>query len=143
MKTTSFGDIHATGDDRRPSSGESNVVGQPPITPGTGVLGTDWLPGPSDGTQSPAVVSFIDFHSRFRRGLAANHRIGYEAGAELADHARSGRAVAVAQAGREARRVTFHLGQHGRFASFHPLARSRRHHETLARTYTSAIRWLG
>jgi hypothetical protein len=33
MNKTSFGDIHATGDDRRPSSGEPNVVGQPPITP--------------------------------------------------------------------------------------------------------------
>jgi hypothetical protein len=63
MDKTSFGDIHATGDDRRPSSGESNVIGQPPITPGTGLLGTDWLPGPSDGTQSPVVVSFIDFHA--------------------------------------------------------------------------------
>jgi hypothetical protein len=63
MTTTSLGDIHATGDDRRLSSGESNVVGQPPITPGAGVLGTDWLPGPSDGTQSPVVVSFIDFHA--------------------------------------------------------------------------------
>ena len=63
MKTTSFGDIHAIGDDHRPSAGESNVAGQPPITPGTGLLSTDWLPGPSDGTQSPVVVSFIDFHS--------------------------------------------------------------------------------
>ena len=76
MNATSFGDIHATGDDRRPSAGESKVAGQPPITPGTGLLGTDWLPGPSDGTQSPVVVSFIDFHSRFRRGLAANTELG-------------------------------------------------------------------
>ena len=63
MKTTSFGDIHAIGDDHRPSAGESNVAGQPPITPGSGLQSTDWLPGPSDGTQSPVVVSFIDFQS--------------------------------------------------------------------------------
>ena len=50
MTTTSFGDVHATGDDRRRSSGESNVAGPPPITPGSGLLSTDWLPGPSDGT---------------------------------------------------------------------------------------------
>jgi hypothetical protein len=39
------------------------VVGQPPITPGAVLLGTDWLPGPFDGAQSPVVVSFIDFHA--------------------------------------------------------------------------------
>lgn len=38
-------------------------TGQPPTTPGSGILGTDWVPGPSDGTQSPVVVSFTDFHS--------------------------------------------------------------------------------
>ena len=54
MNKTSFGDIHATGGDRSPSSGESNVVGQPPITPGTGLLGADWLTGPSNGTQPEA-----------------------------------------------------------------------------------------
>jgi hypothetical protein len=63
MTTTSFGDIHATGDDRRPTSGEPSVAGQPPITPGGGLFSTDWLPGPSDGVQSPVVVSFTDFHS--------------------------------------------------------------------------------
>jgi hypothetical protein len=46
MTTTSFGDVDATGDDRRPS-GESNVAGQPPITSGSGLLSTDWLPGPN------------------------------------------------------------------------------------------------
>jgi hypothetical protein len=63
MMTTSFDDVHATGEDRRPSSGESNVAGQPPITPGSGLLSTDWLPGPSHGTQSRVVVSLTDFHS--------------------------------------------------------------------------------
>lgn len=36
---------------------------QPPITPGSGLVSTDWLPGPSDGTLSPVVVSYTDFHS--------------------------------------------------------------------------------
>jgi hypothetical protein len=38
-------------------------TGQPPMTSGSGILSTDWLPGPSDGTQSPVVVSFTDFQS--------------------------------------------------------------------------------
>jgi hypothetical protein len=63
MTATSFGDVHATGEDRQPSSGKSNVAGQPPITPGSGLLSTDWLPGPSDETKSPVVVSLTDFHS--------------------------------------------------------------------------------
>jgi hypothetical protein len=63
VTTTSLGDVHATSDDRGRSSGQSNVTGQPPITPGSGVLSTDWLPGPSDGTESPVVVSFTDFHA--------------------------------------------------------------------------------
>src|SRR5262249_24944813 len=46
MNKTSFGAIPAPGDDRRPSAGESNVIGQPPITPGTGLLSTDWWPSP-------------------------------------------------------------------------------------------------
>jgi hypothetical protein len=36
---------------------------QPPITPGSGIVSTDWLPGPSDGSQSSVVVSFTDFRS--------------------------------------------------------------------------------
>jgi heme-degrading monooxygenase HmoA len=36
---------------------------QPPITPASGLVNTDWLPGPSDGTLSPVVVSYTDFHS--------------------------------------------------------------------------------
>jgi hypothetical protein len=63
MATTSFGAVHAAGDDRRPRSGGSNWTGQPPITPGSGILSTDWLPGPSDGSRSPVVVSFTDFYS--------------------------------------------------------------------------------
>jgi hypothetical protein len=51
MTTTSLPDVQA------------NATGQPPITPGGGLLSTDWLPGPSAGTQSPVVVSFTDFHS--------------------------------------------------------------------------------
>lgn len=43
--------------------GEPSVTGQPPITPDRGLLSTDWLPGPSDGTQSPVMVSFTDFRS--------------------------------------------------------------------------------
>src|ERR1700689_2042443 len=50
MTTTSFGDVHTTG--------------QPPITPGGGLFSTDWLPGPSDGIQFPVVLSFNDFHSK-------------------------------------------------------------------------------
>lgn len=42
---------------------QPGAVGQPPITSGSGLVSTDWLPGPSDGTQSPVVVSFTDFHS--------------------------------------------------------------------------------
>jgi hypothetical protein len=63
VTTTSLGDVHTTGDDRHPGSGDSNVTGQPPITPGSGLLSTDWLAGPSQGTQSAVVVSFTDFHS--------------------------------------------------------------------------------
>jgi len=33
----------------------SSWTGQPPITPGSGILSTDWLAGPSDGTQSPVL----------------------------------------------------------------------------------------
>jgi hypothetical protein len=42
-----------------------------------------------------------------------------------------------------ARRIAVHLGKSRGFASFHPLARSRRHHEKLAGKNTSAIRKLG
>jgi hypothetical protein len=63
MATTPFGNIQASGDDHRLSSGESSAVGQPLITPGTGLFSTNWQPGPSDGTQSPVVVSFTDFHT--------------------------------------------------------------------------------
>ena len=62
LTTASFGDVHATGEKRR-SSDQSNVAGQPPITPDSGLLSTDWLPGPSHATQSRVVVSFTDFHS--------------------------------------------------------------------------------
>ncbi|MGB6206354.1 hypothetical protein [Mycobacterium sp.] len=39
------------------------ITGQPPIAPDSGIISTDWLPGPSEGSQSPVVVSFTDFHS--------------------------------------------------------------------------------
>jgi hypothetical protein len=40
--------------------------GQPPITPDSGLVSTDWLPGPLSGTTAPVIVSFTDFgaHSR-------------------------------------------------------------------------------
>jgi hypothetical protein len=41
----------------------SGMTDQPPITPGSNIFSTDWLPGPSDGSHSPVVVSFTDFHS--------------------------------------------------------------------------------
>ena len=63
MTTTSFGAVHAAGDDRPPGPDESNWTGQPPITPESGILSTDWLPGPSSGSQSSVVLSFTDFHS--------------------------------------------------------------------------------
>ena len=63
MATASFGDVQANGDGRRSSASESNTAGHPPITPGAGLISTDWLPGASDGTQSPVVVSFTDFHT--------------------------------------------------------------------------------
>jgi hypothetical protein len=63
VTTTFFGDVHATGDDRHPAFGDSKVTGQPPITPGSGLLSTDWLAGRSHGTQSAVVISFTDFHS--------------------------------------------------------------------------------
>ncbi|OBF51283.1 hypothetical protein A5756_20050 [Mycobacterium sp. 852002-53434_SCH5985345] len=63
MTTTQRGDVLASGDDGRPSSGEAKAAGQPPITPGAGLISTDWLPGPSDSTRFPVVVSFTDFHS--------------------------------------------------------------------------------
>jgi hypothetical protein len=62
MTTTFFGDVQATGDDRRSSPSESSAAGQPLITPGTSLISTDWL-RPSDGTQYPVVVSFTDFHT--------------------------------------------------------------------------------
>src|SRR5437588_7527287 len=63
MTARPFGDAPASGDDRRLSSGASSALGQPLITPGAGLLSTNWMPGPSDGTQSPVVVSFTDFHT--------------------------------------------------------------------------------
>jgi hypothetical protein len=63
MKIEQGVSTHNTGDSRRQSLGESNVAGQPPITLGSGLFSTDWLPGPSDHTQSPVLVSFTDFHA--------------------------------------------------------------------------------
>src|ERR1700759_4884250 len=140
MATTSFGDVRATGEHRQPSAGKSSVAGQPPITAGSGLLSTDWLPGPSDGTQSPVVVSLTDFHS----DCDQDWQQIVELGMKLAESwPIMGGAVGLGQAGRVARRITVHLGQSRRFTSFHPLARSRRHHEELAGTDTGAIRQLG
>jgi hypothetical protein len=63
MTTTSFVDGQASDGNRRRPSGRSNAAGQSPTTPGAGLLSTDWLPGPSDGTLAPVVVSFTDFHT--------------------------------------------------------------------------------
>jgi hypothetical protein len=63
MTTTPLGDVQAGGDDRRSCSGESEAAGPPPITPGAGLISTDWLPGSSDGNRSRVVVSFTDFHT--------------------------------------------------------------------------------
>lgn len=63
MTATQNGDVLATGDDGRSSPGEPNAAGQPPITPGAGLISTAWLPGASDATRSPVVVSFTDFHA--------------------------------------------------------------------------------
>jgi hypothetical protein len=53
-------------DDRRPPSRESIRAvpdRQPPITPDSGLLSTDWFAGPHDGAQTPVVVSFTDFRA--------------------------------------------------------------------------------
>ena len=54
--------------------------GQPPITPGAGVLSSDWLPGPANATASPVVVSFTDFRATTDDELAEIFRTGIELG---------------------------------------------------------------
>jgi hypothetical protein len=142
MTTTSFGDVHATGDDRRPTSGEPSVAGQPPITPGGGLFSTDWLPGPSDGVQSPVVVSFTDFHSNSDEDWQQIAQLGMKL-AESWPIMRGAVGLWLWGKPAEWRGGSLHLGWQGRFASIHPLACSRRHHEQLAGTDTGAVRKLG
>lgn len=54
--------------------------GQPPITPGSGVFSSAWLPGPEDGTASSVVVSFTDFRATVNGDLAEIYRTGVELG---------------------------------------------------------------
>jgi hypothetical protein len=54
--------------------------GQPPITPGVGVFGSDWLPGPEDGTPSSVVVSFTDFRASVTEDLTEIYRTGIDLG---------------------------------------------------------------
>ncbi len=54
--------------------------GQPPITPGAGLLSSDWLPGPANATASPVVVSFTDFRATTDDELAEIFRTGIELG---------------------------------------------------------------
>ncbi len=52
----------------------------PPITPGTGLFSSNWLPGPDDGTASPVVVSFTDFRATTPDDLAEIFRTGIDLG---------------------------------------------------------------
>lgn len=59
---------------RLPAVGHAS--GQPPVTPGGGLLSTDWLPGPSDRTSAPVIVSFTDFRSDSDRDWQEIARLG-------------------------------------------------------------------
>jgi|SRR5271155_3167075 hypothetical protein len=54
-------------DDKRRLTGTASIRAvtdrQPPITPHSGLLSTDWLAGPHHGTKSSVVVSFTDFRA--------------------------------------------------------------------------------
>jgi hypothetical protein len=52
--------------------------GQPPITPGTAVFSSDWIPGPEDSTESSVVVSFTDFRASVDEDLAEIYRTGID-----------------------------------------------------------------
>lgn len=53
---------------------------QPPITPGTGLMSADWLPGPEDGSEGPVVVGFTDFRAATEDDLAEIFRTGIDLG---------------------------------------------------------------
>lgn len=55
--------------------------GQPPITPDSGLVSSDWLAGPQDGPSTPVVVSFTDFRATTDDELAEIFRTGLELGA--------------------------------------------------------------
>jgi len=54
--------------------------GQPPITPHSGLISTDWLPGPRNETRSPVIVSFTDFRANTDDELAEIARTGLDLG---------------------------------------------------------------
>lgn len=54
--------------------------GQPRISAETGLISTDWLPGPRDGTRSPVVVSYTDFRAQSEKDLQEVFRIGMKLG---------------------------------------------------------------
>lgn len=54
-------------------------AGQPPITPGTGIISTPWTAGPCEGTQNPVVLSFTDF----RAGSEEDQQRIFETGLKL------------------------------------------------------------
>lgn len=59
MSTASVGDVNRSG---HPST-HAVTDRQPPITPNSGLLSTDWLAGPHHATTSSVVVSFTDFRA--------------------------------------------------------------------------------
>jgi hypothetical protein len=63
--TASFGDVDTSGGNaEHPQTNRTWPVSRrSPNTPGSGLLSTDWLAGPSYLTQSRVVLSFNDFHS--------------------------------------------------------------------------------
>jgi hypothetical protein len=61
---------------RAPEASRGPIGGQPPITPGSELLSTDWLPGPEDGTDSAVVVSFTDFWAATDEDLGQIIRTG-------------------------------------------------------------------
>ncbi|OBH87575.1 hypothetical protein A5681_13140 [Mycobacterium scrofulaceum] len=78
---TSTHPANVSGDDGGSSAGEWAATGRPPITPGAGLISTDWLPGPCDSTRLPVVVSYTDFHAGSEKDW---HRVA-ELGMKLAE----------------------------------------------------------
>lgn len=55
-------------------------TGQPSITPGYGIVSSDWLPGPADAATSPVVVSFTDFRADSEEDLGEVFKTGLRLG---------------------------------------------------------------